>query len=166
MSPYFFFHQSKDLDQRNLPSSILLSRLPRSSSSFSSIILLPVHLDIPIPARTKFLLAHVLEQITPLKVLVWMNNGLELRGSHDALVASLSELIFVNVFKYPLFCCRIKAVSTREKETLREMGKEREKKKRKEKTNIPVTSHVKLLLLLILCNALQHAPLVDPGRLQ
>ena len=55
--------------------------------------ILTLHLHIPLH------LAHVLQQITPLKVLVRMHNSLQLRGSHDTIALGLFEFFLVEVFE-------------------------------------------------------------------
>lgn len=68
----------------------------KRSVSFS-----PLHLHITTaPTILRPLLAHVLEQEAPLKVLVGVHNGLELRRGHDALVLGLLELVSVDMFEY------------------------------------------------------------------
>jgi hypothetical protein len=71
-------------------------RVRKVVSRFSSL-----HLHITATAGVlRRLLAHVLEQETPLEVLVGVHNGLELRRGHDALVLGLLELVSVEMFEY------------------------------------------------------------------
>jgi hypothetical protein len=46
-----------------------------------------------------WLLAHILEKVASLEVLVWMYDGLELRRRHDAIVLGPFELLFVEVLE-------------------------------------------------------------------
>lgn len=56
-----------------------------------------LHLHIPLH------FAHILQQITPLEVLVGMDNSLKLRRSHDTLILGLFEFFLVKMFEYPVF---------------------------------------------------------------
>lgn len=48
------------------------------------------------------LLSQILQQITPLEVLVRVNNSLELIRRHDALILGLFNLSFMEVLKHPV----------------------------------------------------------------
>ena len=51
-----------------------------------------LHLDIGLPIQ-------ILEEVAALEVLVWMDNGLELVGGHDALVFGFADLLLVNMLE-------------------------------------------------------------------
>ena len=51
-----------------------------------------LHLDVCLPIQ-------VLEEVAALEVLVWMDNGLELVGGHDALVFGFADLLLVDMLE-------------------------------------------------------------------